>query len=87
MANLKRDLTRAHVSGKFGSHSLRRGGVQYRISLAPPDERWDPRKICIWGGWKQQSPVFLRYILGDADEATFERWGMIQPRYVPRPGL
>jgi integrase len=41
----------ASVDRHFTTHSLRRGGAQYRLMFAPLGERWSLSVIRWWGGW------------------------------------
>jgi hypothetical protein len=54
---------------QYGSHSFRRGAVQYFHCFAPLEERWSLKKLCEWGGWSTEFDNFtiLRYIVGIQD--------------------
>lgn len=42
---------------KFTTHCFRRGGAQYRFTLAPPSQRWTLDCIRWWGGWADGESV------------------------------
>jgi hypothetical protein len=42
---------RAGLSGHYTTHSLRRGGAQYRFMYAPLGKRWSLNMVRWWGGW------------------------------------
>lgn len=52
-------------TGRFMSHSLRRGCAQHRAMHPRPDRRWTMEQIRWWGGWIQSesNEVLMRYIL------------------------
>jgi hypothetical protein len=42
---------KAGLTGQYTTHSLRRGGLQYRFMFAPIGKRWSLARIRWWGGW------------------------------------
>ena len=57
-AGMQQRVCALGVQGYFTTHSLRRGGAQYRLMYAPLVEHWALSVIRWWGGWaegKQES--------------------------------
>lgn len=50
-------LNDKHPNSTFSSHSLRRGGAQWRFNYAPA--RWGLQVIRWWGGWAPGEAVSL----------------------------
>ncbi|KIY49033.1 hypothetical protein FISHEDRAFT_26204, partial [Fistulina hepatica ATCC 64428] len=48
---INRFATGAGLNKEFTTHSLRRGGAQYRFIHAPLGQRWSLTMIQWWGGW------------------------------------
>ena len=47
----------------FGTHSFRRGGCQYRLSLG-----WTPGMVAAWGSWTQlEAMTMYRYFYSPND--------------------
>jgi len=49
----------AGINKHFTTHSLRRGGAQYRFMYAPLGCRWALDRIRWWGGWAEGESVSL----------------------------
>lgn len=48
---------KAGLTGQFTTHSLCRGGSQYRFMSAPLGQRWTLSRIRWWGGWAKTENV------------------------------
>lgn len=47
----------------YGTHSFRRGGCQYRLSIG-----WTPGMVAAWGGWSQlEAMTMYRYFYSPND--------------------
>ena len=59
--NLLNEFTKATgVNKYFTTHSLRRGGAQYRLMYAPIGKRWSLSRIRWWGGWAEGESVSIK---------------------------
>ncbi|KAF9058958.1 hypothetical protein BDP27DRAFT_1432012 [Rhodocollybia butyracea] len=49
----------------FTTHSLRRGGAQYRFMWAEGKQRWSLTIVCWWGGWAEDERVdtLMKYLM------------------------
>ncbi|KAH7903548.1 hypothetical protein BJ138DRAFT_1107580 [Hygrophoropsis aurantiaca] len=65
----------------YGTHSFRRGGVQYYAS----DCRWQLRKICEFGGWSQEFAhmTIVKYLISWNDNPTERREDFLNPNRQP----
>ncbi|KAJ6454083.1 hypothetical protein C8R47DRAFT_997399, partial [Mycena vitilis] len=61
----------------YGTHSVRRGGVQYLLLF----KRAGLRQICEWGGWSTDftSTSVLRYIISISDDVQLDREDFLNP--------
>ncbi|KAJ7499117.1 DNA breaking-rejoining enzyme [Mycena latifolia] len=61
----------------YGTHSVRRGGVQYLLLF----KRAGLRHICEWGGWSTDftSTSVLRYIISVSDDVQLNREDFLNP--------
>ncbi|KAJ7490204.1 hypothetical protein B0H11DRAFT_1719309, partial [Mycena galericulata] len=66
----------------YGTHSLRRGGVQYLLLF----KRKGIRQICEWGGWSTDftSSSVLRYIISLSDDVQLVREDFLDPNRPPQ---
>ncbi|KAJ7445232.1 DNA breaking-rejoining enzyme [Mycena galericulata] len=66
----------------FGTHCLRRGGVQYHYQ-----RRVSIEKICLWGGWSTDFSIssVWRYIVAFIDENDFNREEFLNPNQPEAP--
>ncbi|KAJ7447380.1 DNA breaking-rejoining enzyme [Mycena galericulata] len=66
----------------YGTHSLRRGGVQYLLLF----KRKGIRQICEWGGWSTDftSSSVLRYIISLSDDVQLVREVFLDPNRPPQ---
>lgn len=72
MANFRNNLADIGVEPTpFGTHSFRRGGVQYLST----EKRWNIRKLCDWGGWSMdfESLTIVRYLISWNDDPVKKR--------------
>ncbi|KIY48983.1 hypothetical protein FISHEDRAFT_73085 [Fistulina hepatica ATCC 64428] len=62
---INRFATGAGLNKEFTTHSLRRGGAQYRFIHAPLGQRWSLTMIQWWGGWAagEQIDTLIHYLL------------------------
>ncbi|KAG7005366.1 hypothetical protein G7Y79_00020g048940 [Physcia stellaris] len=78
LGNFRNNLADIDVdSDPFGTHSFRRGGVQYFLT----QKRWDIRKLCDWGGWSMEydNVTIVRYIINWNDKPTRMREDFLNP--------
>ncbi|KAF8333359.1 hypothetical protein F5887DRAFT_893721 [Amanita rubescens] len=56
---------KAGLSGRFTTHSFRRGRAQYRFMCAPLGQRWALNRIRWWGGWAKKEGIdtLIRYLV------------------------
>jgi hypothetical protein len=61
----------------YGTHSFRRGGLQYLAS----EKRWPIRKLCEWGGWSVAfgPDVIVRYLYNWNDNPVAKREDFMNP--------
>ncbi|KAJ7168720.1 DNA breaking-rejoining enzyme [Mycena filopes] len=66
----------------YGTHSIRRGGVQYLLLF----KRAGIRQICEWGGWSTEftSASVLRYIISVSDDVQLNRQDFLDPHRPPQ---
>ncbi|KAJ7755954.1 hypothetical protein B0H16DRAFT_1315486, partial [Mycena metata] len=66
----------------YGTHSIRRGGVQYLLLF----KRAGLRQICEWGGWSTEftSSSVLRYIISVSDDVQLIRQDFLDPHRPPQ---
>ncbi|KAJ7255530.1 DNA breaking-rejoining enzyme, partial [Mycena haematopus] len=66
----------------YGTHSIRRGAVQYLLLL----KRKGLRQICEWGGWSTDfsSTSVLRYIISISDDIQLNREEFLDPNRPPQ---
>ncbi|KAJ6464719.1 DNA breaking-rejoining enzyme [Mycena vulgaris] len=66
----------------YGTHSIRRGGVQYLLL----SKRVGIRQICEWGGWSTEftSTSVLRYIISISDDVQLIRQDFLDPHRPPQ---
>ncbi|KAJ7445234.1 hypothetical protein B0H11DRAFT_1746916 [Mycena galericulata] len=66
----------------YGTHSIRRGGVQYLLLF----KRKGIRQICEWGGWSTEftSTSVLRYIISLSDDVQLNRQEFLDPNRPPQ---
>ncbi|KAJ7603613.1 hypothetical protein DFH06DRAFT_1022112, partial [Mycena polygramma] len=66
----------------YGTHSIRRGGVQYLLLF----KRVGIRQICEWGGWSTEftSTSVLKYIISISDDLQLIREDFLDPNRLPQ---
>ncbi|KAJ7218982.1 DNA breaking-rejoining enzyme [Mycena haematopus] len=66
----------------YGTHSVRRGGVQWLLLF----KRAGLRQICEWGGWSTDfnSSSLLRYIISISDDIQLSREDFLDPDRPPQ---
>ncbi len=58
--NLLNEFTQgAGVDKYYTTHSLRRGGAQYRFMFSVIEKRWELNRICWWTGWAEGEGVSM----------------------------
>ena len=58
--NLLNEFTQgAGVDKYYTTHSLRRGGAQYRFMFSVIEKRWELNRICWWAGWAEGEGVSM----------------------------
>ncbi|KAJ7477891.1 hypothetical protein B0H11DRAFT_1726204, partial [Mycena galericulata] len=74
----RRNLDEVEIDpAPYGTHSVRRGGVQYLLLY----KRKGIRQICEWGGWSTDftSTSVLRYIISVSDDVQLIREDFLDP--------
>ncbi|KAJ7447367.1 hypothetical protein B0H11DRAFT_1744985, partial [Mycena galericulata] len=80
---LRESLKAVHIDPTlFGTHLLRRGGVQYHYERGCAITH-----ICLLGGWSTDfsASSIWRYLAALVDEEGFDRLNFLNPFYNPKP--